>query len=212
LKDAPVAIGLLMRFAAQAGRGGAGPAAPAARRRFSTHVGRLLEGEIDTFMQGASPAGRVQLPPGGRLSPDQAAAEARRCLHCDCRAADDCKLRLYAEQYGAKARRAGARRRFEQDASHAEVVYEPGKCITCGLCVRIAAEASEPIGLALTGRGFAARVGVPFGRPLSEGLQRSAAQCVAACPTGALAWKDSQRVPAAADGAKPPSPGPADGG
>jgi NADH dehydrogenase/NADH:ubiquinone oxidoreductase subunit G len=33
------------------------------------------------------------------------------------------------------------------------------------------------------------RVGVPLGRSLGEALAKVAAQCVAACPTGALAWK-----------------------
>ena len=36
---------------------------------------------------------------------------------------------------------AGARRRFSQDVSHPEIVYEPGKCISCDACVRIAAAA-----------------------------------------------------------------------
>ena len=41
---------------------------------------------------------------------------------------------------------AGARRRFSQDVSHPEIVYEPGKCISCDACVRIAAAAGEPLG------------------------------------------------------------------
>jgi NADH dehydrogenase/NADH:ubiquinone oxidoreductase subunit G len=36
------------------------------------------------------------------------------------------------------------------------------------------------------------RVAVPFNESLAEGLRLAAAQCVAACPTGALAFKDAR--------------------
>ena len=71
---------------------------------------------------------------------------------------------------------------------HAEVIYEPGKCIDCGLCIQIAAAAGEPLGLTLVGRGFDVRVAVPLDRPLAEALRRWR-RSVAACPTAALAWK-----------------------
>ena len=70
------------------------------------------------------------------------------------------------------------------------MVYEPGKCIDCGLCVEIAEAAGEPLGLAFVGRGFLVRVGVPFDRSLDEALTKVAAECVAACPTAALSFRD----------------------
>jgi NADH dehydrogenase/NADH:ubiquinone oxidoreductase subunit G len=87
---------------------------------------------------------------------------------------------------------AGQRRRFSQDLSHPEIVYEPGKCISCDACVRIAAAASEELGLATIGRGFDVAVAVPFGKPLSEGLRHAAQRCAAACPTGALALRTAR--------------------
>jgi len=66
----------------------------------------------------------------GRLPDEDAAREARRCLTCGCRKADCCLVRSLATEYGADVYRfAGARRRFSQDLSHPEVIYEPGKCI-----------------------------------------------------------------------------------
>ena len=125
-----------------------------------------------------------------RLADEDAAREARRCLTCGCRKADGCRVRQLATEYGADVYRfAGARRRFSRDLSHAEVIYEPGKCICCDACVRIAAAAGEEPGLAMIGRGFDVAVAVPFGEPLSSGLRKVARQCAEACPTGALALR-----------------------
>jgi NADPH-dependent glutamate synthase beta subunit-like oxidoreductase/ferredoxin len=128
-----------------------------------------------------------------RLPDEDAAREARRCLTCGCRKADCCLVRTLATEYGVDAYRfAGARRRFSQDLSHPEVIYEPGKCICCDACVRIAAAADERPGLTLIGRGFDVAVAVPFGQPLSSGLRKVARQCAEACPTGALALRTAR--------------------
>ena len=162
-------------------------------RPFTVHIGRLMDGEIQAFLGEGSPGGRVE-PAGGESAgflEAEARSEAQRCLHCDCRKPDNCKLRNYAELYQARsAHYKFGRRLFQQDATHRQVVYEPGKCISCGICIRLAAEAGEKTGLTFLGRGFDVRVGVPFGGSLAEALGSSAADCVAACPTGALAFKD----------------------
>jgi ferredoxin len=168
---------------------------------FNTRIGKLADDEIERFMAGVSrtartkPSGR-----GGGFTDEQARSEAKRCLHCDCRKAQDCRLRQYAQDYSAKpgrykSRGVGAegqisRRLFVQQDQHPEIVYEPGKCIDCGLCVKIATGAREQLGLTFIGRGFDVRVAVPFDASLAQALQRTAAQCVAACPTGALVLKD----------------------
>ena len=163
-------------------------------RRFSVHIGRLSEAEMAAFMTGASAAGSVP-PAGGMASgftPKEARREALRCLRCDCRKAEACKLRDHSDACGAKAGRyKGDRRPFEHDVQHPSVVYEPGKCIACGICTRITAEAGEKLGLTFVGRGFNVRVAVPFGGAMAEGLAKAARACVEACPTGALAFKDS---------------------
>jgi ferredoxin len=171
-------------------------------RPFTVHIGSLLEGEIDLFMPEASPAPRTcprvddpahagaALP---SLSAAAAVAEAKRCLHCDCRKADGCKLRTHSQAahvHGGRFR-SGHRRTFAQLAYHPRVIYESGKCIACGLCIAIAQKWQEPLGLTFVGRGFDVRVAVPFGKGLAEALQKAADECVAACPTGALALRDS---------------------
>ena len=155
-------------------------------RPFTVHIGRPMDGEMHAFLaESAAPDAPPWAATG--LTEAQARAEALRCLHCDCRKPDDCKLRDYCRQYDARPRQyKGPRRLFQQDRSHPEVIFEPGKCIDCGICIRLTAAAGEDIGLTFLNRGFNVRVGAPFGRPLAEALTESAQTCVQHCPTGAL--------------------------
>jgi ferredoxin len=161
---------------------------------FTVRMGRLADDELAQFTSGASRAPRrepADLQAGFTLG--EAVEQAERCLHCDCRALGTCKLKHYAAKYGADPNRyRGQRAPLEQFTQHSLVIYEPGKCINCGLCIEIAARAQEPLGLTFIGRGFDVRVGVPFDRPLEEALSKVAAECVAACPTAALSLKDQR--------------------
>ena len=65
-------------------------------------------------------------------------------------------------------------------------------CESLVLCVEIANMHGEDIGLAFIGRGFDMEIKVPFNRSLDEGLRKSAAECVAACPTAAIAFRNKE--------------------
>lgn len=167
-------------------------------KHFSSVMGRLEDGEMQLFLNGPSPAPRVSPACGGcaGFTGVEAPAEAARCLHCDCRAAGHCQLQHYAELYGADPGRfREQRRRFEQHLQHGEIIYEPGKCILCGICVQLAEQAREPLGLTFIGRGFDVRVSAPLNHAISEGLQKVAAECVEHCPTGALVFRDQKSRP-----------------
>jgi NADH dehydrogenase/NADH:ubiquinone oxidoreductase subunit G len=100
-------------------------------------------------------------------------------------------LQHYAQVYGADASRFRSERRpFEQQAQPGGVIFEPGKCILCGICVRLTELARESLGLTFIGRGFDVRVAAPFNAAIQEGLRRTAEECVRHCPTGALAFSD----------------------
>jgi NADH dehydrogenase/NADH:ubiquinone oxidoreductase subunit G len=126
---------------------------------------------------------------------EEAVKESRRCFGCDCRKPDSCKLRQYSEVYQANQRRLTfvERKRFQKNIQHDHVIYEPGKCIKCGLCIQITKKAGEKLGLTFVDRGFDVRVETPFGEPLSQGLKKVAGDCISACPTGALSWRDRNR-------------------
>ena len=161
-----------------------------AHRPFTSRIGKLRDGEIGAFLPEGSGTARIEKAAGEGYTEAEAPLEALRCLHCDCRTPDSCRLRECAELCGAQGQRfKGERSPFVQLRQHAEVMYEPGKCIACGLCIQIAAAAREPLGLSFIGRGFSVRVGVPFDEDLSAALTTVARRCVEACPTGALAFQ-----------------------
>ena len=176
-------------------------------RRVNVRMGKLTDEEIALVRQEAHPASRVRTRTlvteprssfnevRAPLTPEQAARESRRCLQCSCSARTDCKLRELADEYKARPERfGGARRIFRRDVSHPNVVYEPGKCILCGRCVRLSRQTGEPLGLAFLARGFETSVGVPFGGLLADALKTSAGQAVGACPTGALTFENPRNI------------------
>jgi len=140
--------------------------------------------------------------PAAWATADEAAVrrQAARCLQCGCAAVDSCLLRRYAEAYACEPRRfQGAKRAWSPCLEHRQFQLDPGKCIQCGICVQIAADLGEPIGLAFLGRGFDVRIGVPLDRGLDAALLRAGPACVDACPTGALARRIDDAAPAHVD-------------
>jgi NADPH-dependent glutamate synthase beta subunit-like oxidoreductase len=127
----------------------------------------------------------------GGFSSEEAMAEARRCLHCDCRKQDNCKLRIYANEYNIDRKKylVGERKMMTKQIQHELIVYEPEKCIRCGLCIEISSAEGEKFGLSFEGRGFDVVINTPLGVTLSEGLSKAAGKCAAGCPTGALSLR-----------------------
>jgi ferredoxin len=165
--------------------------------RFNSMMGKIREEEVSEFMKEAEEHQRI-VPQGGfkdGYAAEEADRESRRCFGCDCRKPDSCKLRQYSEAYQADPRRFTyvERKRFQKNIQHDQVIYEPGKCIKCGLCVQITKKAGEKLELTFVGRGFDVRVETPFGESLSQGLKKVAGKCISACPTGALSWRDRRK-------------------
>jgi formate dehydrogenase major subunit len=168
-------------------------------------MGRLSEDELAVMLRNIEQSPRAPMPQLEMekrratfeevelgFSVETAAREARRCLGCGCGKAIPCRLRQFATDYGVDPQRfAGQRRRFARDTSHPEIIFEPGKCIVCGACVEVAAQAGEELGLALIGRGFQVAAAVPFGKPMAQALLKSGRRAAEVCPTGAIMLKGS---------------------
>jgi len=168
---------------------------PAQKLHFNSTFGHLSQAEQEEYLKESIPGAAIE-PEGGFMAgfnADQAMAEAKRCLHCDCRKPASCKLRLYADQYDANRKRhlGPERKNLTKSVHHNLIVYEPEKCIRCGLCVGISAK-EESLGLTYVGRGFDVRISVPFNETIAEALKRTASACVQACPTGAMAIKNME--------------------
>lgn len=163
---------------------------------FTSMMGKLDPGELKTFILATKAGGSVS--PCDRCAGHtkaEAALESSRCLHCDCASSGNCVLQHYAQVYGADAGRfRSERRRYEQQVQPGGIIFEPGKCIVCGICVKLAEMAAEPLGLTFIGRGFDVRVSAPFDRTMEEGLQKVAAECVEQCPTGALVFAEKKQA------------------
>ncbi len=116
-----------------------------------------------------------------------ARAEAKRCLECGCHDYGECKLVDYSDRYlTAKPRFDGDKRSFAKDLSLVSVGRNNGKCILCGLCVRVCDEVVGAGLLGLVGRGFTTVVKSEFKDKEKISICATCGKCVELCPTGAL--------------------------
>jgi len=163
-------------------------------RVFNVHIGKPSLEEAPRMIAQAAATGAprgTKAEPAVDLVPDTAMDESTRCLRCDCRKRDACRLRDASEELGAHPRAFKVDRKpYTVEHSHAEIVFEAGKCIACGNCVGITQRAGEELGLAFRGRGFSVEVTVPFDEAMTDGLRKTARACVEACPTAALSFRD----------------------
>jgi hypothetical protein len=164
------------------------------KRLFNSTLGKLMVDEYNEYLMEGTKEVR-QSPEGNTndgFNASLAQKEASRCLHCDCRKPDNCKLRKFADDYDVNKKRfAYTERKPVKKYFHNDViVYEPGKCIKCGICVRITAKHQERFGFTFIGRGFDVVIGVPFSQELETALEKTALVVADECPTGALCRLD----------------------
>ncbi|MCC8123164.1 MAG: FAD-dependent oxidoreductase [Oscillospiraceae bacterium] len=179
--------------------------APAPQPALYSHKKAAHYSEIDTAeYAGVAPAEAVRMPMLSKeerahnfrevelgLQEEQARQEAQRCLSCGCKDVNECKLREYATDYGAKQDGlAGAFTKFAIDESHPYIVRDPNKCIQCGRCVRICDEITGKGVFGFYNRGFDTTIEPSFCVPFGEEPNCvNCGQCVSACPVGALIEK-----------------------
>ncbi len=118
---------------------------------------------------------------------EQARAEAMRCLECGCHDFEDCKLIKHANLYEIHPERfEGKKRMTASEKKLVTIERNQGKCILCGLCVRVCDEVAGKGLLGLVGRGFGTEIKPEFRNPEAISGCADCHKCVDACPTGAL--------------------------
>ena len=118
---------------------------------------------------------------------EQARAEAKRCLECGCHDFHECKLVHHTNLYEVNPGRfAGQKRMTDLEQKLVTIERNQGKCILCGLCVRVCDEVAKQGLLGLVGRGFGTVVKPEFRNSDKIAVCKDCHMCAAACPTGAL--------------------------
>jgi predicted molibdopterin-dependent oxidoreductase YjgC len=108
------------------------------------------------------------------------------CLTCSSN--QKCELQKVAAHLGVRERRLEKTGRpADRDESSPFFVRDAAKCILCGRCVRACHEIRNVGAIEVAGRGFASRIAAFADMPMIESVCESCGECVAACPTGALA-------------------------
>lgn len=159
------------------------------KKRARSRLGKLSVEEINEYLKDARPD-NPEVDPQLTRRPvfNDITDMSNACLQCGCVTHDICKLRKYADEYDAdtKKYRVTNRAPVERITDHPHVIYEPGKCIKCGLCIAVASDLGEEFGITYIGRGFDVKVNVPYNESFKDGLKESAEKCAAVCPTGAI--------------------------
>jgi formate dehydrogenase major subunit len=109
-------------------------------------------------------------------------------MHCDCRAADDCSLRVVAQKLSlkdpvGKVVNARIQKKINQKTG---LIFENAKCIKCGLCVRVCEDSKDEPALCFINRGFVSIISEPLTEEFDNILATQADKCIEVCPTGAL--------------------------
>ena len=129
------------------------------------------------------------LPVNLKFGEEDARKEAMRCLECGCLDYFECKLVEYSKDYKLEPEKYDVEvEKLSSDSTYGNeyIRLEPGKCVLCGLCVRICNEAVGAGALGYAGRGIDTAIMPALKKPLSETDCISCGMCVFVCPTGAL--------------------------
>jgi ferredoxin len=154
-------------------------------KRFSSHIGPLEEAELVEWLKECEES-------GSRFreitESSDAVSEAGNCMHCDCRAASDCRLRDLADELSVKDPRgklvsSPAEKKINRQSG---LVFENAKCIKCGLCVRLCEKLKDEPALCFMHRGFVSIISEPLTCEFDDILKTTAGEVIDICPTGAL--------------------------
>ena len=117
-----------------------------------------------------------------------ASCESESCMHCDCRASDNCRLRDLGDEFSIKDPRgklvnAPIEKKINKSTG---LIFENAKCVKCGLCVRLCEDLKEEPALCFIHRGFVSIISEPLTEEFDNILKTRSKEVIEICPTGAL--------------------------
>ena len=154
-------------------------------RRFASHIGKLEANELREWLKEC----RKEVTRVREISDsDSAACESESCMHCDCRAVDNCRLRDIADEFSIKDPRGKLiNSPIEKKINiNTGLVFENAKCIKCGLCVRLCEDSKDEPALCFINRGFVSIISEPLTEDFNSILKSKSKEVIEICPTGAL--------------------------
>jgi predicted molibdopterin-dependent oxidoreductase YjgC len=160
---------------------------PKKNKRFISLTGKMTESELHEWLKECEDGYQRFSTIGDN---DSAIHEASACMHCDCRASENCDLRELGEKLAlknptGKLVNAEAVKKINRTTN---LIFENAKCIKCGLCIRICEDSTTEPALCFINRGFVTIVSEPLTNGFEDVLKSKTKECIEICPTGALSW------------------------
>ncbi len=154
-------------------------------KRFTSHIGKLDAAELQEWLK---ECGKEVTRFREIVDTEPAVSESESCMHCDCRAMDDCRLRDIADEFsvkdqGGKLVNSPIQKKININTG---LIFENAKCIKCGLCVRLCEYTKEEPGLCFVNRGFGSIISEPITEDFNNILKSKSNEVIDICPTGAL--------------------------
>jgi hypothetical protein len=158
-------------------------------KRFTSRIGKLEPEELTEWLKectnGDKRSREIAYSSSGQT-------EAGSCMHCDCRAAENCRLREIANDFSLKDPKgklvnSPIRKKININTG---LVFENAKCIKCGLCVRLCETYKDGPALCFINRGFISIISEPLTEEFNNILKTKSNEVIEICPTGALSRKN----------------------
>ena len=153
--------------------------------RFSSRIGKLESFELNEWLKEC----RKDIKRVREIyDPESAVSESQSCMHCDCRAVDNCRLRDLADEFSIKDPRgklvnAPIQKKININTG---LIFENAKCIKCGLCVRLCEDSKDEPALCFINKGFVSIISEPLTEDFNNILKSKTKEVIEICPTGAL--------------------------
>lgn len=155
--------------------------------KFNSLTGKLETGELTEWLKETG----TNVTRCREITLDShAVMESASCMHCDCRAANNCRLRDLASDFAIKDPRGKLiNSPIVKKINHKTgLIFENAKCIKCGLCVRLCEKSGEEPALCFINRGFISIISEPLTEEFDNILKTKTREVIEICPTGALSW------------------------